>query len=205
MKRSCTKTRFFAGAIVLTYVVWVMIPFEAFGQKAASPRPTRRLSQQREEWQTSWIKFVQEVSNFCQQHKDSESKQVPETTFQMTLHGQRVPKSWGIMKRFGAAVEFEGTFKGVTLRSEKEELMTGKTEKLELEMPTDFPKELEKYGGVLLHAYPKPSAVAAWKKLSSGASVRFRATVTGVAVFAMPIRGGLFQYHVLLEDAELLH
>lgn len=205
MKSLCTKTILFAGAIVLSHGIWTMIPFEAFGQKTTSPRPIRRSSQQREEWQTSWIKFVQEVSDFCQQHKDSKSKQVPETTFQMTLHGQPVPKSWGIMKRFGAAVEFEGMFKGVTLRSEKEELMAGKTVKLELEMPTDFPKELEQYGGVLLHAYPKPSAVAAWKKLSSGARVRFRATVTGVAVFAMPIRGGLFQYHVLLEDAEPLH
>ena len=158
----------------------------------------------REEWQTSWIKFVQEVSDFCQQHKN-ESQQVPESTFQMISQGQRVPESWGIMKRFGAAVEFEGTFKGIKLPSDKEKLMEGQTVKLDLAMPTNFTKDLEHYGGALLHVYPKTSAVAEWEKLSNGASVRFRAMVTGVSVFELPIRGGLFQYHVLIEDAELLH
>jgi hypothetical protein len=147
---------------------------------------------------------VQEINDFCQRHK-SENQQVRETTFQMTLHGQHVPKTWGLMKRFGTVVEFEGTFKGIKLASEKEKLLAGQTVKLELEMPTKFPKAIEKFGGVLLHAYPKASTVAAWKNYSSGASVRFRAEVTGVAVFAMPIRGGLFQYHVLLEEAEPLH
>ncbi|MDQ2920562.1 MAG: hypothetical protein M3R52_02945 [Acidobacteriota bacterium] len=182
------------------------IPTEESVTPSPSPSPSSAASRKppTEEWQTSWIKFVQEVDAFRQQHQN-ESEQVPETTFQMTLHGQRVPQSWGIMKRFGGTVEFEGTFKGIKLPSEKEKLMEGQTVKLDLAMPTNFPKALENYGGALLHAYPKSSAVEAWQKTSIGASVRFRATVTGVAVFAMPIRGGLFQYHVLMEDAELLH
>jgi hypothetical protein len=206
MKYSCVKFALFVSVIALTHVAWPLTPFEAFGQKPSSPGPMRRPSQQRREWQTSWVRFIQEVGDFCQQHKDSKDNQVPESTWQMISHGERVPRSWGIMKRFGAPVEFEGTFKGVTPGSKKEKLMAGKAVKLGLEMPTKFPDPPKDYGGTLLHVYPKPSAVAAWKKLSISASVRFRATVTGVTVFAVPFRGGvLFQYHVLLEEAAPLH
>lgn len=157
----------------------------------------------REEWQTSWIKFVQEVHDFRKQHQ-GESQQVPTTTWNMTSYGQRVPEDWGIMKRFGRTVEFEGTLKGTLRPSEKNKLMEGQSMKLDLAMPTDFPKPLEEFGGVLVHAYPKSSTEATWEKAPVGAKVRFRATITGVAVFDMPIRGGLYQYHVLLEDAEPL-
>ena len=58
--------------------------------------------------------------------------------------------------------------------------------------------------GLVLHAYPKTSGIEAWKSQSPGAKVRFRASVTGVSGMTLPIRGGLTQYGVLLEEAELL-
>lgn len=136
------------------------------------------------QWRSSWVVFVEAIDAYRKS-----GGELPAATFDMLLRGQRVPEKAVVMKQFGGQVTFDGTFQGVTT----DDLMEGTAAKVTIEMP-------KAAAGALLHLYASSRSVAAWRSVPAGTSVKFAATIAGIAV-TEPIPGR-FGHIVVLENAE---
>jgi hypothetical protein len=116
--------------------------------------------------------------------------------------GQRVSSESAIMKRFGGKVEFEGTFQGIYT---EERLLSPQQKREKIDISMAWPSGLGQNTYWKLHLYPKSGSLKEWRAIKPGATVKFRAVVTGITLYYPPLPGThLHAFSILLEEGEIV-
>lgn len=116
-------------------------------------------------------------------------KDFPAASLDFLLEGGEVPDTWEVMRLYAGQVEWKGVFEGF----DRKPKLAGREDKVKVKGPK----------GIMLHVYPGADAIKQWKELRNNSQVRYRATIEGIAGFAVPTKDGnpLVLYIVSLKDA----